>query len=100
MSKIIKLADDIEVEIHTHGEFEEISDISRVDSSIEELKKLLTKVIEPVSKVHNQFSSSSSIQSTKLTVGVKVGIEGNFFIAKSSTEANIQVEILLGKNNG
>jgi len=101
MIKVIKLKDglDVEVEVddsHAH----EISYDGVVDSSIDKIQSLLKKVIQPISNTYKEISRDSSIESTKVTIGVNISVEGNFVLAKSSAGANIQVEMTLRPTNG
>lgn len=96
MTRIIKLNNDLEVEVEV-DEFqaEEISDGQVVDSSIDKIQTLLAKVMQPISNTYKELDKDMSMESAKVTLGVKIGLEGNFMLAKSSTEANIQVEMTL-----
>lgn len=94
MNRTIILKDGIEVEVELSGP-EEISYQDHVNSSISELGELLKKTISPVSNTLKELNKEVAISETKVTLGVKIGAEGNFFIAKSSLNANIQVEMLL-----
>jgi hypothetical protein len=96
MTKIIKLNDDINVEVEVdERQAQEISDYSDVNTSIDKIDSLLTKIMKPISKTYKELNKDMSIDSAKVTVGVKIGVEGNFILAKSSASANIQVEMTL-----
>ena len=96
MTKIIKLNDDINVEVEVdERQAQEISDYSDVDMSIDKIDSLLTKIMKPISNTYKELNKDMSIDSAKVTVGVKIGVEGNFILAKSSASANIQVEMTL-----
>jgi hypothetical protein len=100
LSKIITLKNDIQIEVDIDDtEAMEISDNEFVDSSIDKIKTLLSNVCEPIAESIIELGENINVESTKVTVGVKVGVEGNFFVAKSTGEANIQVEMTLGKKN-
>jgi len=101
MNRIITLKDGVDVEIEVDDQQAyEISDGSLVDSSIDKMQNLIAKVCTPISNTFNDLERHINVESTKVTIGVKVGIEGNFILAKSTGEAHIQVEITLGKSNG
>ena len=101
MNKIITLDDGIQVEVEVdESQAMEISDHDLVNSSIDKLKTLMNKIGEPIADSIVELGQNINIESTKITVGVKVGVEGNFFVAKSTGEANIQVEMTIGKLNG
>jgi len=94
MTKIITLDNEIEVEVEINSnQAEEISDTNVVDSSIDKIESLLTKVMKPISNTYKELNKDMNIESAKVAIGVKIGVEGNFILAKSSTAANIQVEI-------
>ena len=96
MTKIIKLNDDINVEVEVEEtQAHEISDYTEIDVSIDKIDSLLTKIMKPISNTYKELNKDMSIDSAKVTVGVKIGIEGNFILAKSSASANIQVEMTL-----
>jgi hypothetical protein len=99
MDKIIKLSDGIQVEIEvSDDEAQLISNSTIVDSSISEIQSLIRAVCTPIGKTLKELSNNIDIESTKLTIGIKVGVEGNFILAKSSAGANIQVEMILKKH--
>jgi hypothetical protein len=101
MDKIIKLSDGIQVEVEVSSQDAHlISDKAIVDSSINKIQSLITAVCSPIGQTFKSMANDIDIESTKVTIGVKVGIEGNFILAKSSAGANIQVEMTLRKQNG
>ncbi|GAC20968.1 CU044_2847 family protein [Paraglaciecola arctica] len=101
MDKIIKLSDGIQVEIEVSDEEAQlISNNTTVNSSINKVQSLIMAVCTPIGKTLKEISNDIDIESTKVTIGVKVGVEGNFILAKSSAGANIQVEMTLKKHNG
>lgn len=100
MNKVIELSDGLEVEVEINeDEIFEISNGSTVDSSINKVSELLTKAISPVSDAYRALQENNIIESTKVTVGVKFGASGNVFVAKSSAEANITVEMVIRSKN-
>ena len=100
MVRIIKLNDGLEVEVEVdEDQAYEISDKKSVDSSIDKIQSFLTKIIQPISSTYRELDKDMSIESAKVSVGVKIGIEGNFILAKSTAGANIQVEITLRKTD-
>ena len=100
MNKVIELSGGLEVEVEiSEDEVFEISNNSAVDSSINKMSELLTKAISPVSDAYKALQDNNTIESTKVTVGVKFGASGNVFVAKSSAEANITVEMVIRPKN-
>ncbi|MEX1200258.1 MAG: CU044_2847 family protein [Methylophaga sp.] len=101
MDTVIKLKDGIEFEVEVaDGDYQQISTGSHIDKSIDGLKLMLSKVAIAVDDGLKGLSDSVEPGSATVTLGIKVGIDGNFFIAKSAVEANIKVEFKLGKRNG
>lgn len=96
MNKIITLNDGVLVEVEIdESQAHEISHNDVVNSSIDQIQSLLLKVIHPFSETYKELNKSMSIESAKVTIGINVGIEGNFILAKSNLGANIQVEMTL-----
>lgn len=94
MTKLIKLNDGLEVEIEIdENQAYEISDNGVVNSSIDQIKGLLKKVIQPFSDTYKELNKEMYIDSAEITIGIKIGVEGNFILAKSSGEANIEVKM-------
>lgn len=101
MSKIITLNNGLEVEVDSKDDFREISSRSdsKIDSGVDAMTDLLTKVADPIKEAVQKISEKSTVEHVKVGVGIKVGAEGNFFVAKSSVDANIQIEMMIkGKN--
>ncbi|WP_059018956.1 CU044_2847 family protein [Vibrio coralliirubri] len=100
MSKIIKVSDALEVEVELReGEISEISSHENMNSSLDQINILLTEVTRPVTDAFQTLSEKVYVESTKVTVGVKFGASGNIFVAKSSAEANISVEMTIRPKN-
>lgn len=100
MIKVIKLNDGIEVEVDVQeNQAREISDENVVDSSIDRIQSLLKKVLQPISETFNELDKDVCVDTVKVNIGVKIGVEGNFILAKSTAGANIQVEMTLRPTN-
>lgn len=97
MIKVIKLDDGLEIEVEVDDDqpMEISNHRGAVSSSINDIQSLLTKVMQPISNTYKELDKNMSIDAAKVTVGVKVGVEGNFILAKSSVGAHIQVEMTL-----
>lgn len=96
MNQVIKMDNDfmVEIEIDTK-QAQEISCSNNivVNSSVDKIQNFLTKVMKPVSDTYRELNKEMNIDSAKVKVGVKIDIEGNFILAKSSASANIEVEM-------
>ena len=100
MNKIVTLKDGLEVEIELdENQAREISLDNRIESSIEDISGFLSKVIKPISNTYKQLNKEVNISETKVTLGVKIGVEGGFILAKSTAEAHIQVEMVMRESN-
>ncbi|MGY3856147.1 CU044_2847 family protein [Aeromonas intestinalis] len=95
-SKIIYTDDGIGFEVSVTEEFGEYEISSGMNHlSLDSLEELLKKVTKPFTNVYDELNKDIEIESAKLSIGVKVGVQGSFFIAKSSGEANIGIEITM-----
>lgn len=97
MNKIINLKDGICVEVEIDDQqAKEISfQNNTVSTSIEEVNDFLIKIIRPISDTYKSLIQDVNISETKVTLGVKIGVEGGFILAKSTAEAHIQVEMTI-----
>jgi hypothetical protein len=93
MNKIITLENGLEVEIEDNFRPYEISEKDILKSTTERLSGLISSIIDPVNESFTKLQENVELESAKLTVGVKVGMEGNFFVAKTTGEANFQIEL-------
>jgi hypothetical protein len=100
MNSTIILKDGIEVEVEIdNNHTSEISSGSLVDSSLENIEPLLRSVITPINNIYNNINDAVSIESAKVSVGIKINVEGGFILAKSSAEAHITVEMNIRPKN-
>lgn len=100
MNKTIELKDGLEVEIELEAnKAREISLDNKIDASIEDIQGFLSKVIKPISNTFRELNKEVNIAETKVTLGVKIGVEGGFILAKSTAEAHIQVEMVMRESN-
>ena len=93
MSKIITLENGLSIEIDDNLDSYEISEQEIPKSTTEKLSNLINALITPVNQSFANLKEHVDLESAKLTVGVKVGMEGNFFVAKSTGEASFQIEL-------
>jgi len=100
MNKIVKLKDGLEVEIELDdNQAREISLDNKIEASIDDISGFLSKVIKPISNTYKELNKEVKIFETKVTLGVKIGVEGGFILAKSTAEAHIQVEMVMRESN-
>ena len=100
MKKIVKLNDGLEVEVELDDtQARQISLDKKIDTSIDDISGFLSKAIKPISNTYRELNKEINIAETKVTIGVKIGIEGGFILAKSTAEAHIQVEMVMRKSS-
>lgn len=100
MNRVIQLKDGLEIEVEVReDESMEISTQKKVDSAIDNIQSILKKVMKPVANTYKELNKEVSMESVKVSVGIKISAEGNFIIAKSNIGAHIQVEMLLKAKN-
>ena len=100
MNKVVKLNDGLEVEIEIdESQARHISFDKKIDTSIEDISDFLSKIIKPISNTYKELNKTVIISETKVTLGVKISIEGGFILAKSTAEAHIQVEMVMRGSN-
>lgn len=97
MKNIIELQDGVLVEIQAAENYSEkkISSSKLRETSLSDLKPFLKKVLAPVASSYQELKEDISLESAKVTVGIKIGFDGNFILAKTSTEAHVEVELTI-----
>jgi len=101
MIKVMRLKDGLDVEVEIDDlRAQEISFNKTLDLSINNIQSMLKQIIQPIAETFKDLSSKFDIDSTKVLIGVNIGIEGGFVLAKSSAGANIQVELTMRPSNG
>jgi hypothetical protein len=100
LNTIIVLEDGIEVEVELdENQVLEISSNQSVASSISKIEEILKKIIRPFSNTYKELNKDVALNSAKITIGIKLSVEGNFILAKSAASAHLQVEINLGSEH-
>ena len=102
MSKSIINEDGIwfEVDIDNNQEYiMEISSSQNTIKSINQISDILLRLTTPIKNTYNELNKDMYVESAKLTVGIKVGVEGNFIVAKGNSEANIVIEMSMRPKN-
>ena len=94
MKKIITLDNDLQFEVDVDdSQAQEISSYSRINKSLDQLSILSKKIVTPISQIFTQLQEEASVSDATVKIGIKVGVEGNFFIASSNAEASITLNI-------
>ena len=71
-------------------EFVNISSGSTVDASFSKIKNILRSVISPITEIRNEFTETAD--TTKVKIGIRITAEGNFVVAKASTQTHLEIE--------
>ncbi|MBM0417627.1 CU044_2847 family protein [Aeromonas veronii] len=99
MNKVIYSDDGIgfEVSVNEQDAYEISSQGGSI--SLDNLESLLKKITKPFTSVYEELNKDIEIESAKISIGIKVGVQGSFFIAKSTGEANIGLELTMRTKN-
>ena len=90
------LNDGVEVQVEiSEDESIELSAQSRVQKSLDELKTSFALIAGSISGYADDIDISKNIKETKISIGLKVGLEGNLILSKSTIDAHIKVEFTL-----
>ena len=101
VTKLIRLQDDtlVEVEVpevapdqpqQVAGKFAD-----GVDGTIDRLKPTLLKVCKPLVETWTELNQEVHLEQAEVEVGLSFDIEGNVYLAKAKTSANIKVKLVL-----
>jgi len=97
-TKLIKLKDEILIEVEApKDQAQQISGgiTDTVNTTIENIKPILLNVCRPVVDVWNEINTELEIEQAEIELGLSFEGEGNIFIAKTKTGANLGIKILL-----
>ena len=101
-SKLIQLEDDLYVEAEVdEKKAKEISGGSadRVESSFEKIKPILLKTCRPIAETWKELNKEMTVGQAEIELGLSFEGEGNLFITKAKTAANIRVKLILKPGN-
>lgn len=100
-STLIQLADGtyVEVEVQT-DRVRQVSGSAaeRVSSSLDDIRPLVLKVCDPLRSLWAELSRDMRPESMELELGLSFEAEGNVFVAKVSSTANITLTIIFSPN--
>jgi hypothetical protein len=97
-TKLIRLDDDILIEVEAEQtEYYPISSLAeRIERSFEDsIRPALVKVCHHVMASWRQLDPALGFQQAEIEFGLSFEAEGNLFISKATTGANLQVRFLL-----
>lgn len=67
----------------------------KVDASFERIKPLLLKACKPIAEAWKELNQDMDIDSAEVELGIGFEGEGNLYITKAKTEANLTVKLVL-----
>lgn len=67
----------------------------KVDASFERIKPLLLKACKPIAAAWKELNQDMEIDSAEVELGIGFEGEGNLYITKAKTEANLTVKLVL-----
>ena len=97
-SKLIQLEDGLYVEAEVaETKAREISGgvADQVDSSFDKIKPILMKACKPIVETWKELNKEMKIDQAEIELGLSFEGEGNLFITKAKTSANITVKLVM-----
>ncbi|MGI2259082.1 CU044_2847 family protein [Shewanella sp. GXUN23E] len=99
MIKEIETKDGLKFEIEVDStDYLEINSNGVVDSAIEKIDFIIDKMTGSLEKVSAKVLDNK-VDEVKIAIGLKLSASGDFVVAKSSMEGNIQVELTIRNSN-
>ncbi|MBV37003.1 MAG: hypothetical protein CMP47_16365 [Rickettsiales bacterium] len=103
MDHIIKLADGVSVEVEVdenNPQFVSSKSKSKITTSMQEAKSILAEIIKPITDSFSEIPEHDKrIKTINVSLGLKIDLEGNFILAKSTVGANLALEITIGSDD-
>ncbi|MFE4107830.1 CU044_2847 family protein [Almyronema epifaneia] len=97
-TKLIRLQDGTLIEAQVpEDQAQQISGgfAQKVDASFERIKPLLLKACKPIAETWKELSRDMDIDQAEIELGIAFEGEGNLYITKAKTEANLTVKLVL-----
>jgi hypothetical protein len=101
-TKLIQLEDGLLVEAEVpENQAEPISGrvVDRVNTTLDVIEPLLTKACRPITAAWQQLSQEVQIDHAQIALGMSFTGEGNVYIAKATTGANLTVTLVFRANS-
>jgi len=97
-TKLIRLEDGTLVEVE--APLEEVQQVSggfagRVDATIDVLKPTLLKICRPLTETWAELNKEVHLEQAEVEIDLSFDFEGNIYVAKAKTGANIKVKLIL-----
>jgi hypothetical protein len=98
-TRLIKLQDGtlLEVEV-SPGEAQQISGGSiakKVEATFDKIKPTLINACRPITEVWQELNKEMQVSQAEVEIGLSFAVEGDIYIAKSKSDANIKVKLTL-----
>jgi Trypsin-co-occurring domain 1 len=98
-TRLIRLHDGTLIEVDVvPGEAQQIAGGSiakRVESTFDQIKPTIINVCRPIADVWRELNKDVEISQTEVEIGLSFAIEGDVYIAKSKTDANLKVKLII-----
>ena len=69
--------------------------VNRVEKSMGTVEKMLIQSVQPVVNAYNILNQDIVLEKAEVEIGIGFSAEGNIFVAKGSTNANLKVKLVL-----
>jgi hypothetical protein len=89
---IIELKDEILIEAEVTN-YQVSAPSDQVQKTIEAVKPLLVKVVQPVISAWDELAKSATIDKAEIELGFGIEASGNFFVASTKGNANLKVKL-------
>jgi len=101
--KLVELENGLLMEVEMSSDDNEIQQISggdgeivnRVEASMGMVEKVLIQSVQPIVHAYNVLNQEVVLEKAEVEIGIGFSAEGNIFIAKGSTSANLKVKLVL-----
>ncbi len=97
-TKLIELEDGTFVEVEVPGEqLEEISGSlsEQVTTTFERVQPIIVNSCRPILKAWKELNQEIKVEQAEVEIGLSFTGEGNLYVTKSSTSANLKVKLTL-----
>ncbi len=97
-TKLIELQDGILVEVAVAGkQVEAVSGgiASKVSSTLDKIKPILLNACKPITEVWKELNKEMQIQQAEVELGLSFEGEGNIYVTRLKSEANLTVKLIL-----
>ena len=96
--KLIRLEDGLLIEAEVaESQAEQISGgyAKTVTASLEKIRPILTSLCKPFAETWKEVNKEVSIEQAEVEIGLKFEGEGNLYITKAKTGANLTVKLVM-----